>query len=102
MKRLSDENVCKEAGMRVPNEDENILRTPTISLGIKELRAVACKAEDEILKLMRARIAIEYKKAITESDRQPFPSEKLNKEHKIIWRGHANAYSEVLSDIDSF
>jgi hypothetical protein len=50
---------------------------------------------------LRAKVAIEYNKCIREAEANPFPSEVLNHEHMILWRGHANAYSEVMSHLDA-
>ena len=61
------------------------------------LMEVEHKAEMEML---RQAVAVEYKKSTEEAHRRPFDAAHLNKEHRILWRGHASAYSEVLSHID--
>lgn len=54
-----------------------------------------------ILTKVRDAIAVEYNKAIKEARQEPFPNENLNKEHKLLWLGHANAHSETLSYLDA-
>ena len=63
-------------------------------------KAVAEAAYRETLKMVRKSVAIEYKKAVDEAYANPFPGEKLNKEHRLLWLGTSNGYSEVLSEID--
>ena len=63
-------------------------------------RDMAEAAYRETLKMVRKSVAIEYKKAVDEAYANPFPGEKLNKEHRLLWLGTSNGYSEVLSEID--
>ena len=49
---------------------------------------------------IRQAVAIEYKKAIDESETRPFQVESLDYEHRLLWKGKANAYSEMLSFLD--
>jgi hypothetical protein len=49
---------------------------------------------------MRRILSIEYNKANDEAWSNPFKNERLDREHLLLWRGHANAYSETISYID--
>lgn len=65
-----------------------------------EIPAIERAAMERVLKELRDRVAIEFKKSMEESRQEPFDASNLNDEHKILWKGHANAYSEVISEID--
>lgn len=54
----------------------------------------------EKLRELRRVIAIEYREAMEDSEANPFGVENLDYEHKILWKGHASAYREVISYID--
>jgi len=68
---------------------------------LAQWRAVAREAERCTLEQVREKVAIELRKSIVESAANPFPVENLNKEYKLLWRGHANGLSDFLSEIDN-
>lgn len=54
----------------------------------------------ELIANIRQAVAVEYKKAVSESNQTPFQEDNLNEEHHILWKGETNAYSETLSYLD--
>lgn len=122
--KYTTEELLRELGQKPPKDrieligevDQIILDITGLFLVGKGTGIDAVKARNQILDLIpdelpkekppllaetRKAIAIEYKKAIEESEARPFASENLNNEHRILWKGHANAYSEVLSYLDN-
>jgi hypothetical protein len=75
----------------------NILCQAQYDQDMKEVE----QAKQETIQEFRKAIAIEYHKAVIESKSCPFPNDNLNNEHKLLYKGHANAYSETLVYLDN-
>lgn len=54
----------------------------------------------EYLKHLKAKLEIEHDKALAEASSNPFEVETLNRDHHLLWRGHANAYKETIQEIN--
>lgn len=65
------------------------------------LKAQDAKTAKAVAEEIRKAVAIKFQEALSEAKEEPFPSDRLNKEHKIFWTGEANAFSEIMSYIDN-
>ena len=55
---------------------------------------------EKIATEIKEALEVEFRKAIEESNKEPFESEKLDYEHKLIWSSKANAFSETVQWIN--
>ena len=102
-----DKELCKVLAIRYGYADggamdwiQKNLFQPLLAL-FPDVEEAKREERERIIKELRNKVAIEYKKCIEEAEANPFPSETLNQEHKLIWCGHASALSDVLSELDA-